>query len=118
VPLGVYFPFPKNGDGTTSFAAFTGEGIEPLDEQKMYIDMNRNGIWDRRETPTQAWRRLALLKSGEALSREKYVTCVTQVANALAEYGLFSWETAGRYAREAEHTDRAKRRGHPSVCCT
>lgn len=68
----------------------------------MYIDMNRNGIWDRRETPTQAWRRLGLLKSGEALSREKYVTCVTQVANALAEYGLFSWETAGRYAREAE----------------
>jgi hypothetical protein len=51
----------------------------------MYIDMNRNGIWDRRETPTQAWRRLGLLKSGEAPSREKYVTCVTQVANALAE---------------------------------
>jgi len=106
-PLGVYFPFPKNGDGNTSFAAFTGEGLEPLDEQKVYVDMNRNGIWDRRETPTQAWQRLGLLLKGEPLSREKYVACVTAAANALADQGFISSETVKRYAQEAEHADLA-----------
>jgi Alpha/beta hydrolase domain len=106
-PLGVYFPYPKNGDGTTSFAAFTGEGLEPVDEQKVYVDMNRNGVWDRRETPTQAWQRLGLLKKDEVLSREKYVACITQASNGLAEQGFFSRETARRYAQEAERTDLA-----------
>jgi hypothetical protein len=69
--------------------------------------MNRNGVWDRRETPTQAWQRLGLLKKDEVLSREKYVACITQVSNALVEQGFFSRETARRYAREAERTDLA-----------
>jgi hypothetical protein len=69
--------------------------------------MNRNGIWDRRETPTQAWQRLGLLRKGEPLSREKYVACVTAAANALADQGFISSETVKRYAQEAEHADLA-----------
>ena len=106
-PLGVYYPYPKSGAGTTSFVAFTGEGLEPLDEQKVYVDINHNGVWDRRETPTQVWRRLGLLGQDETLSRQKYVACVTRAAKQLAEQGFFSKETAARYAGEAERTDLA-----------
>ena len=42
-PLGVYFPFPNSTAGTTSFAAFTGKGLEPLDGNNVFVDMNRNG---------------------------------------------------------------------------
>ena len=32
---------------------------------------NRNGVWDYRGTPTQAWQRLGLLKKGEELTRPR-----------------------------------------------
>jgi hypothetical protein len=52
--------------------------------------MNRNGYWDYRETPAQAWVRLGLLKRGEQLTREKYVACVTAAAEELGREGFFS----------------------------
>src|SRR5712692_1433419 len=64
-PLGVYYPTEPTS-GTTSFAAFTGQGLEPLDNKKVFVDMNRNGVWDYRETPSQAWQRLGLLRPGDA----------------------------------------------------
>src|SRR5262245_1284554 len=76
-PLGIYFSFPESTSGTTSFAAFTGDGLEPLDGKKTFVDMNRNGVWDYRETPAQAWRRLGLLQKNEDLTRDKYVECVS-----------------------------------------
>ncbi len=68
-PLAVSFPYPSSTAATTPFAAFTGEGLEPLDGNKVFVDMNRNGFWDYRETPTSAWRRLGLLGKGETLTR-------------------------------------------------
>ena len=104
-PLGVYFPFPDSAAGTTSFAAFTGDGLEPLDGRKVFVDMNRNGVWDYRETPTQAWRRLGLLQKNEELTRDTYVACVRRAAEQLRKEGFFSDKTAASYVEEAKAAD-------------
>jgi hypothetical protein len=104
-PLGVYFSFPNSTAGTTSFAAFTGTGIEPLDANNVFVDMNRNGVWDFRETPSEAWRRLGLLKPGETLTREAYVGCVQKTAGQLQKEGFFSAKTAAAYVEEAKKAD-------------
>ena len=101
-PLGVYYPYPNTRAGTTAFAPFTGQGLEPLDTEKVYVDMNRNGIWDFRETPTQAWQRLGLLKTGETLTREAYTSCVTRVASQLQRDGFFTPETVAWYTQQAK----------------
>jgi hypothetical protein len=100
-PLGVFYPYPKNGAGLTAFAAFTGEGVEPLDESGTFVDMNRNGVWDLRETPTEAWRRLGLLAPGEDLSYDSYVECVQEATSKLVDEGFFTAETAARYLAQA-----------------
>ena len=104
-PLGVYYGYPGSTAGTTAFAAFTGTGIEPLDANDVFVDMNRDGVWDYRETPTQAWRRLGLLQPNETLTREKYVSCVTAAANTLRSEGFFSDRTAAAYAQQSQTTD-------------
>jgi hypothetical protein len=104
-PLGVYFPHPNTKSGSTSFAAFTGQGLEPLIENDVFVDMNRNGVWDFRETPTQAWRRLGLLPGTEELTREKYVACVRTAAEQLRRDGFFSDQTARWYEEQARSAD-------------
>lgn len=101
-PLGIFYPYPGSGSGATSWAAFTGQGVEPRDEHGVFVDMNGNGLWDFRETPSQAWWRLGLLERGEALSRAHYVACVQQAASALADDGFFGPETVSEYMRAAQ----------------
>jgi Alpha/beta hydrolase domain len=104
-PLGVYYSYPESTSGTTAFAAFTGKGIEPLDAKKVFVDMNRNGVWDYRETPTEAWRRLGLLQKSETLTRERYVACVRRAADQLRRDGFFSDKTAASYIDRAATVD-------------
>lgn len=104
-PLGVFYPYPANGDGSTAFAGFTGEGVEPVDGQSIFVDMNRNGVWDFRETPTGAWRRLGLLGPRDTLTRARYVQCVTGAAQRLRADGFFTAATAERYVRDARTQD-------------
>ncbi len=104
-PLGVYFGYPERTSGTTSFAAFSGEGLEPLDGKKVFVDMNRNGVWDGRETPTQAWRRLGLLQKHEDLTRDQYVACVQRSAELLRKEGFFSDKTTAAYVEQAKAAD-------------
>jgi len=106
-PLGVYYPYPESTSATTAFAAFTGDGLEPLDRRNVFVDMNRNGVWDARETPTEAWRRLGLLHKGEQLTREKYVDCVQRSADQLRNEGFFSERTAAAAVERARTTDLA-----------
>ncbi|HMF60373.1 MAG TPA: hypothetical protein VK595_08375 [Vicinamibacterales bacterium] len=101
-PLGVYYNYPETVSGTTAFAAFTGKGIEPLNNKNVWIDMNRNGVWDYRETPTQAWRRMGLLKPTETLTQDKYVACVQSAANALHKEGFVSDKTVAGYVTQAK----------------
>lgn len=104
-PLGVYFPYPNSTAGSTSYAAFTGRGLEPLDANNVFVDMNRNGVWDYRETPTQAWQRLGLLKKGEALSRATYVSCVQNAAEQLRKDGFFTEKIAAWYVYQAKNAE-------------
>jgi hypothetical protein len=108
-PLGVYYNYPETTSGATAFAAFTGKGIEPLNGKNVWIDMNRNGVWDYRETMSQAWRRLGLLKGGETVTREKYVACVQSAADTLQQGGFISAATAAGYVAQAKTTDLAAR---------
>ena len=112
-PLGVYHQYPpslgRSGTGSTFFAAFTGEGLEPLDGRRVYVDMNRSGNWDFRETPTLAWRRLGLLAKGETLTREAYAACVQNAAGQLQKDGFFSPATAQWYFGQARTADLAPR---------
>jgi hypothetical protein len=103
-PLGVYYPVTTEA-GEIEFAPFTGKGLEPLDRNKVFVDMNRNGSWDYRETPTEAWRRLGLLGTKEELTREKYVSCVTEATELLAKDGFLSQETVNQYIERAKTTD-------------
>lgn len=103
-PLGVYYTTTVTGT-TIAFAPFTGQGIEPLNTEQVFVDMNRNGVWDFRETPQQAWVRLGLLKRGESLTREKYVACVQSAVDALRKEGFFSDRTAADYVEKARTAD-------------
>jgi hypothetical protein len=110
-PLGQYYPFPalrgnnSGSAGVTSFQAYDGAGLEPLDGQLMYVDMNRNGRRDSRETITQAWRRLGLLGEHESFGRAKYVACVQDATAKLRKENLLTDEVVRLYVEEAGKTE-------------
>ena len=114
-PLGVYHPYPNSRAGTTAFAPFTGQGLEPLDAENVFVDMNRNGIWDYRESPAQAWQRLGLLKKGEELTRQAYASCVTRAAEQLQRDGFFAAETVQWYVEHAKTADLQPKIGAPKA---
>jgi hypothetical protein len=66
--------------------------------------MNGNGVWDVRESPSEAWQRLGLLGAGEPLTQAKYVECVTAAAERLQRDRFFSAETAREYTIKAAAT--------------
>jgi len=104
-PLGVYFPYPRDGAYDTGFAPFDGTGLEPRDGAGAFIDMNRNGIWDRRETVQQAWRRLGLLAKNETFSRALYVQRISRAAEALRAEGFFDDAAVAVTIARAEKAD-------------
>jgi hypothetical protein len=76
-----------------------------LNQDNIFVDMNRNGVWDFRETPAQAWQRLGLLQNDGQLTREKYVGCVETAAGRLAKDGFFSTQTSSEYIKNARTAD-------------
>jgi hypothetical protein len=106
-PLGVHYPFPADARNetqasqTTTFAAFDGGALEPLDWQGVLVDMNENGVQDERETVEAAWRRLGLLGAQEAFTPARYAACVEEAAVGLAEERLLPWRVVGHYRSEA-----------------
>jgi len=109
-PLGVYYIFPEGlGSGRragqeTAFAEFDGINLEPLDGRGEFVDMNGNRVRDRRETVTQAWTRLGLLKPGEKLTHGGYAACVAAAATKLAQEGLLPARLAAYYVKKAAAT--------------
>ena len=104
-PLGVYFQYPPSqkadGVGTTGFAPFDGRGLEPLDGRGIFVDMNLNRYRDRRETLTEAWRRLGLIGPKETFTRDKYAACVSSVVEKLRERRLLTSRMAEAYKAKA-----------------
>jgi hypothetical protein len=101
-PLGVYYPWPVITGPQTAFAAFGSSGLEPLYATGMFVDMNANGIRDHRETITEAWRRLGLLRRGEDLTQQRYSECVRASADRLRQDLFFSESTVGWYTEQAK----------------
>ena len=106
-PLGVYFAYPpevdpgRRGGQETAFAAFDGTNLEPLDARGALIDMNGNGVRDKRETPTQAWQRLGLLKAGQKLTSAAYQSCVKDATARLVKQGLLPAKVGEYYVEKA-----------------
>lgn len=117
-PLGVYYPFPASNSsvGQTAFAAFDGVSEEPFDgravrkgednyphiEVATFADMNRNGYRDFRETVTQAWRRIGLLRHSEVFSRARYISCVEDSVVTLTSQGFISDNVGDAYVEQAK----------------
>ncbi|MEO5898482.1 MAG: alpha/beta hydrolase domain-containing protein [Vicinamibacterales bacterium] len=100
-PLGVYHPYPVPTAPRTAFAPFGATDLEPLDGAGGFVDMNGNGVRDRREDATQAWRRLGLLRRGEELTQEKYTACVRASADQLRLDGFLTDDGVKWYADRA-----------------
>jgi hypothetical protein len=104
-PLGLYYPHPpsrgNNGDSWTSFAAFDGQSLEPLDGRGVFVDMNLNRYLDQREDMDQAWQRLGLLKPGERFSRSMYQACMKASVARLQQEKLITERVAAQYLQEA-----------------
>ena len=104
-PLGIFAP-TSMGSGSTFFIPFTGDSqMEPMDRNQVFVDMNRNGVRDPLENPTQAWRRLGLLQSNETLTLEKYGACVYAAATQLKKDGFFSDKPVQWYIENAKTAD-------------
>ncbi len=114
-PLGAYYYMPeklgrtRNGTFATGFAPYDGKGLEPLDGRGLLVDMNGDGIRDRRETLEQAWVRLKLLKPAEKLTHSKYVTCVRSASAKLVKQGFLPAKTGEYYNKAAAASQVGKR---------
>ena len=106
-PLGEYHAFPsfmgvnRRATQLTEFAAYDGVNLEPLDGRGQLVDMNGDGKRDRRETVTEAWRRLGLLTQSESFDRDRYVACVTAAGAKLVADKLLPQAFADFYRQEA-----------------
>jgi hypothetical protein len=108
-PLGRYFPYPSlrgtDGVGSTGFAPYDGTSLEPLDGQLQFVDMNGNGRRDKRETITEAWRRLGLLERGQTFNRATYVACVENAVAQLRKDNFITEAIGKLYIEEARTTE-------------
>jgi Alpha/beta hydrolase domain len=106
-PLGVYYIFPpqldpgRRGGQETAFATFDGTNLEPLDGRGVFVDMNGSGVRDKRETLSEAWQRLGLLKPGQKLTQPAYIGCVKAAATKLVKEGLLPIKVAELYVERA-----------------
>jgi hypothetical protein len=106
-PLGIYHIFPavlnpgRRGGQETGFASFDGTNLEPLDGRGVFVDMNGNGVRDKRETLTQAWQRIGLLPNGQRFTQSVYVGCVKAAAAKLVKEGFLPKRVGEFYAEQA-----------------
>jgi alpha/beta hydrolase family protein len=112
-PLGVYYVFPvyyvppqgvdaqRRGGQETAFAAFDGTNMEPLNSRGVFVDMNGDGVRGKRETMSQAWQRLGLLKSGHKLTQAVYKSCVDAAASKIVKEGLLPKKVGEFYVEQA-----------------
>jgi hypothetical protein len=109
-PLGIYHVFPpgldpgRRGGQETAFALFDGVNLEPLDGRGVFVDMNGNGVRDKRETVSQAWHRLGLLKPGQKLTQAVHASCVGAAASKLVKEGLLPKRVGDFYVEQASKT--------------
>jgi hypothetical protein len=72
-----------------------------LDGRGVFVDMNGNGVRDKRETMSQAWQRLGLLKGSHKLTQAVYSSCVNAAASKLVKEGLLPKKVGEFYVEHA-----------------
>jgi hypothetical protein len=142
-PTGIYIEYSKEAPqpGSTTFIAYSRltrpsfnadvlplprgydpEWLEPLDRRGYLVDMNKNGVRDARESIEEAWQRrwregetYGVLKPREALTHDKYVSCVEQVTSDLVSENLLSKTAAAYYVRMARQSDVGRSPSAPAI---
>jgi hypothetical protein len=116
-PLGVYYPFPppQGNVGLTAFATFDGTSEEPFDGRAIkkgednyphidvatFADMNQNGYRDFRETVSQAWHRMGLLRPNQTINKDRYVRCIEDSVNQLIGQKFITVKVGEFYIEQA-----------------
>ena len=76
--------------------------MEPLDGRGIFVNLNGNGVRDKRESVSQAWQRLGLLKTGQKLTQAVYSACVNAAAAKLVKEGLLPKKVGEFYTEQAK----------------
>ena len=103
-PTGVRFagPPPAGGDSTTGYVAYDGTSLEPVNSSGVLIDVNGNGYRDTMPTMQEAWRQLGLLGKHQTLTKQAYVSCVTNDVHDLVHDRLLSADIGNWYIQQAQ----------------
>lgn len=86
----------------TMLAPFDGKTGEPVDvDTGRFVDMNANGVQDRREDLPTAWQRLGLIGRDERFSGDAFLAMTQRCAVELVERRLLTERAAEWYRRTA-----------------
>jgi len=105
-------PVPQINEDQERPAGFKEEWLEPLDRRGYLIDMTGSGHRMTRPSIQQAWnvryregKKTGILRPYETLTRDRYVSCVTEVATSLQADGLLTDEAVTWYIEKARTDD-------------
>jgi len=105
-------PVPQINEDQERPAGFKEEWLEPLDRKGYLIDMTGSGHRMTRPSIQQAWhvryregKKTGILRPYETLTRDRYVSCVTEVATSLQADGLLTDEAVTWYIEKARTDD-------------
>ena len=105
-------PVPQINEDQERPAGFKEEWLEPLDRKGYLVDMTKSAHRMTRPSIQQAWHvryregeKTGILRPYETLTRERYVSCVTDVATSLNADGLLTDEAATWYIEKAQVDD-------------
>lgn len=102
-PTGYRYPWPAPAGAAqeTGFVPYDGTTPEPVNSQGALVDVNGDGVRDAMPTIGQAWQRLGLVRPGQAVTRDVYVSCVRRAVDVLRDERLLTPSTAMWYVQQA-----------------
>jgi hypothetical protein len=105
-------PVPQVNENQKRPPGFKDEWLEPLDRKGYLVDMTGSNHRMTRPSIQQIWhvryregKKTGILRPDEALTRERYVDCVTGVVNQLRADGLLTEEARRWYIAKAATDD-------------
>jgi hypothetical protein len=102
-PTGYHYPWPAPAGAAseTGYVPFDGKTPEVVNSQGALVDVNGDGVRDAMPSMTQEWRKLGLIRQGQTVTRQSFVSCVQQVTSALARNRLLTPAGAAAYVNSA-----------------
>jgi hypothetical protein len=102
-PTGYRYPWPAPAGAAseTGFVPFDGTTDEVVNSQGALVDVNGDGVRDAMPTIDQEWRHLGLLRPGQTVTRQTFVSCVRQDVTSLTADRLLTPAAAATYVQLA-----------------